>query len=66
MSSEDPYSEGPENSTWVRTYVLPLVALVVVVAVVSVLVLTGVVKSDQPRVGPEAAPTTLPTVEVVP
>jgi hypothetical protein len=66
VSNEELRSERAEGSTWVRTYLLPLAALVVVVAIVSVLVLTGVVESDQPRVGPGEAPTTLPTVEVVP
>ncbi len=66
MTSEDLEPREADGSTWIRTYVVPLAALVVVVAVVSVLVLTGVVKTDQPRVGPGDAPTTVPTVEVVP
>lgn len=66
MSEDWFYSEGSDRPSWVRIYLLPLAALVVVVAVVSILVLTGVAKSDEPRVGPQEAPTTLPTVEVTP
>jgi hypothetical protein len=63
---DDPAPDAERASTWVQIYLLPLAALVVVVAIVSLLVLTGVVASDQPRVSPSDAPTTLPTVEVVP
>lgn len=50
----------------VRTLVLPLAVLVVVVAIVSGLVLGGVVQGHEPRVGPDHAPTTRPTVEIAP
>jgi hypothetical protein len=63
---DDLYYEEKAEPTWVRTYLLPLALLILVVAVVSVLVLTEVVTGDQPRVAPEDAPTTAPTVEVVP
>lgn len=66
MVDDDLYYEEDAGPTWVRTYLLPLAVLVLVVAVVSVLVLTEAVTSDQPRVAPEDAPTTAPTVEVVP
>jgi hypothetical protein len=66
VTDEDRYYEEDAGPTWVRTYLLPLAVLVLVVAVVSVLVLTEAVTSDQPRVAPEDAPTTAPTVEVVP
>jgi len=66
VPSEDFEPREAAGSTWIRTYLVPLAALVIVVAVVSALVVTGVVKTDQPRVGPADAPTTLPTVEVVP
>ncbi len=66
MPEDDLYFEGSDGPSWIRTYLLPLAVLVLVVAVISVLVLTGVVTSDQPRVAPEEAPTTLPTVEIVP
>lgn len=49
-----------------RTFVLPLAVLVVVVALVSGLVLAGVVQGHEPRVGPEQAPTTQATVEIAP
>jgi hypothetical protein len=63
---DDLYYEAEAGPTWVRTYLLPLAVLVLVVAVVSILVLTEVVTSNQPRVAPEDAPTTATTVEVVP
>jgi hypothetical protein len=66
MARDDLAPEVEAASTWIQTYVLPLAALVLVVAIVSLLVLTGVAESDQPRVSPSEAPTTLPTVEVVP
>lgn len=66
VSDRDRRPEQAEGSTWVRTYLLPFVALVVVVAIVSVLVFTGALKTDQPRVGPAEGPTTPSTVEVVP
>jgi len=50
----------------VRVVVLPLAVFVVVVAVVSTLVFTGVVQGDEIRSGPEDAPTTLPTVQIFP
>jgi hypothetical protein len=50
----------------VRTLVLPLAVLVVVVAILSGLVLGGVVQGHEPRVSPEHAPTTQPTVEIAP
>jgi hypothetical protein len=45
---------------------LPLAVLVVFVAVVSGLVLGGVVRGHESRVGPDHAPTTRSTVEIAP
>lgn len=49
-----------------RTLVLPVAVLVIVVAIVSGLVLSGLVQGHQSRVGPAHAPTTQPTVLIVP
>jgi len=45
---------------------LPVVILIVVVAVVSALVLGGVIQGSEERSGPEPASTTQPTVLIVP
>ncbi|MCE5253347.1 MAG: hypothetical protein LLG45_03920 [Actinomycetia bacterium] len=45
---------------------LPLVVLLIVVAVVSGLVFSGVIQGDESRVGPERTPTTQSTVLIVP
>lgn len=66
MTEDYPVFEEPARPPRLRTIVLPLLALVVVVAIVSGLMLSGAVKGHEPRVGPEEAPTTLPTVEIVP
>ena len=68
---DDPLDEWDDRSdqspiSWVRTLVLPLAVLVVFVAVVSGLVLGGVVQGHESRVGPDHAPTTRSTVEIAP
>jgi hypothetical protein len=64
----DEWGDQGDQSTisWVRTLVFPLAVLVVFVAVVSGLVLGGVVQGHESRVGPDHAPTTRPTVEIAP
>jgi hypothetical protein len=64
----DEWDDQGDQSTlsWVRTLMLPLAVLVVFVAIVSGLVLGGVVQGHESRVGPDHAPTTRPTVEIAP
>jgi hypothetical protein len=45
---------------------VPLAVLIVVVAMICALVLGGVLRGDRVRTGPDAAPTTLSTVEINP
>jgi hypothetical protein len=66
VTEDYPVFEEPSRPSRLRTIVLPLAVLVVVVAIVSGLLLSGAVKGHEPRVGPKEAPTTLPTVEIVP
>ncbi|NLE11004.1 MAG: hypothetical protein GX630_05815 [Actinobacteria bacterium] len=46
--------------------VVPVIVLLVVIAVVAGLVWGGVIHGDEARTGPEQAPTTEPTVLIVP
>ena len=66
MDRGDPSSERRSGASPIRSLVLPVAVLVVVVAIVSGLVLSGLVQGHQTRVGPAHAPTTQPTVLIVP
>lgn len=63
--SDDTFEEQVPGSS-VRAVVVPLVALVAFVVIVSGLVLGGVIQGHEPRTTPEHAPTTRPTIEIAP
>ena len=47
-------------------FALPVIALLVVIAIVSGLVFGGTIQGHQPRIGPSGAATTQPTVIISP
>jgi hypothetical protein len=55
----------PRASRW-ASLAVPVAVLIVAVAVICALVLGGVLRGDRVRTGPDAAPTTLSTVEINP
>lgn len=55
-----------QQRTPLYRYTLPVIVLLVVVATVSGLVFGGVIQGDETRSGPGQAPTTQPTIQVVP
>lgn len=65
MADDGRLLDGAPSSR-LRTVVFPLALLVLIVAIVSALVLSGTVQGDRPRVGPEQAPTTVSTIEITP
>jgi hypothetical protein len=61
--NDDEVRVGPSR---LRVLLIALGALVVVVAIICALVLSGALQGDQARTGPDGASTTLPTVEISP
>ncbi len=66
MRDEDSLVHRDDTRSWWQDMLLPVLVLIVIVGVISALVLTGIVQGDESRRAPADAPTTLPTVEVVP
>ena len=56
----------PGDASRLRAVAVPVAVLIVVVAVICALALSGVLQGHSTRTGPDAAPTTVPTVEINP
>lgn len=66
MTRDEESHDGLAGTTWVRSLLLPLVVLVVAVAVVSGLVLGGVVRGERTYEDRSGTSTTQPTVLIEP
>ncbi len=62
----DPSYQTFRPRTPVYPLVLPVIALLVAVAIVSGLVFGGIIEGSESRVGPSDVPTTQPTILIVP
>ena len=62
-SDEDLETGGASR---LRALAVPVAVLIVAVAVICALVLGGVLQGHSPRMGPDGAPTTVPTVQINP
>jgi hypothetical protein len=60
---DDESGLGPSR---LRAFLIPLGVLIVVVAIICALVLSGALEGDQLRTGPDGASTTVSTVEISP
>ena len=66
MDSRDPDYKMYRTVEPLYFITIPLAVLVIVVAIVSGLVFGGVIQGHAERVGPAGAPTTQPTILIVP